>query len=81
VLVLKVHTNDKHNGKSNPTDHIIKIRPDTTLYRIARLTRVGDLVEVRGPIAIDRSIVPSQFENFSFYADDRISSSKQEAGI
>ena len=81
ILVLKVHTNDKHNGKSNPTDHIIRIRPDTTLYPIAKLTRAGDLVEVRGPIATDRSIVPSQFENFSFYTDNRISALKQEAGV
>ncbi len=81
VLVLKVHTNDKHNGKTNPTDHIIKIRSDTSLYPIAKLTQAGDLVEVRGPIATDRSIVPSKFENFSFYADNRISASKQEASI
>jgi hypothetical protein len=81
VLVMKVHTNDKHNGKTNPTDHIIKIRLDSGLYSIAKLTRAGDLVEVCGPIATDRSIVPSQFENFSFYTDNRISSLKQEASI
>ena len=81
MLVLKVHTNDKHNGKTNPTDHIIKIRSDTGLYLIAKLTQTGDLVEVCGPIATDRSIVPSRFENFSFYADNRIGCLKQEAGI
>ena len=78
VLILKVHTNDKHNGKINPTDHIIKIRSDTGLFPIAKLTQAGDLVEVCGPIATDRSIVPSKFENFSFYSDNRINALRQE---
>jgi len=81
VLVLKVHTNDKHNGKINPTDHIIKIRSDTGLFSVAKLTQAGDLVEVCGPIATDRSIVPSKFENFSFYSDNRINALRQEVSV
>lgn len=71
LLVIKVYTNDKHQGRSYPNEHIVKIPAVSKLYKIAALTQEGDLIEIRGPIHQDKSVVPTKFENFSLYYDGR----------
>lgn len=71
-LILVLYTKDRHNGQVFPSSHQITIRLDSPIYRNAKMSRRGDVIEIRGQIGKDRTIVPNYFENFSYYADDRI---------
>ncbi len=65
-FVLRVYTEEIVNGKKyySNIDIVISSKLQESYYNNAILSRIGDIVDVRGVILSDTSLYPTYFENF-----------------
>jgi hypothetical protein len=70
-LQLTIESQYIHHGEKLATAIPVRIRTDGRLFSTAKMTNIGDLIRVRGPVHADNWIVPKTFENMSAYFDAR----------